>query len=110
MATVSRSAAVSASQLLGVISTAASTVTTACNVLGNAADVLNVKSQDWLDETRERTNAMRIDRTERIIDEVSFSISNRIVEREVMLDRNPKLKAAYDATVLKVTAALTPQA
>jgi hypothetical protein len=107
MATVSRSASISATQLLGVISTTASTLTTIVGVVGNAADVLNDKSMDWLAESRKRTILNAQDRDARLLDETAISISQRIIERNSMLERNADLKAVYLTTLAKLEASLT---
>lgn len=106
MATVSKSAANSAAKLFGAVTTTADAFTTAITVVGNAFDVMNVKSSDWLADTRLRSAASAEDRKVAVIDEVTFSIAQRIIEREKSFDGNPRLKAAYDSALARVEAAV----
>jgi hypothetical protein len=110
MATVTKSAADSAARLFGAITTTADAVTTMVNAAGNAFDVLNVKSNDWLSETRLRSAAMAEDRKVSVIDEVTFSIAQRICEREKTFAGNPQLKAAYDRALAQVESAVAAAA
>ncbi|WP_199097191.1 hypothetical protein [Dyella sp. ASV21] len=102
MATVTKSAAQSAALLFGAVGTTANAFTTAVTVVGNAFDVMNVKSNDWLADTRLRSAASAEDRKVAVIDEVTFSIASRIVEREKTLAGNAALKAAYDKALEQV--------
>lgn len=106
MATVTRSAADSAVKLFGTVTTAADVITTAFNAVGSAAGVINTKSADWLQETRERSAGVATDRKLAIIDEVTASIAERAIKREDWFKSNPKLKAAYDAALGQVTEAV----
>lgn len=93
--------------MFGALNTTASAFTTAVNVVGNAFDVANVKSNDWLADTRLRSAASAEDRKVAVIDEVTFSIASRIVEREKTFAGNAALKAAYDRALEQVQAAVT---
>ena len=106
MSRVSQSAAQSATQLFGSITTAANAVTTCINAAGNAFEVLNIKSSDWLADNKLKSKAMAEDRKVAVIDEVSFSIAHRMVERNKILSSNADLKAAYEAAIQKVEAAI----
>lgn len=106
MSRVTQSAAQSATQLFGSITTAANAVTTCINAAGNAFEVLNIKSSDWLADNQLKSKAMAEDRKVAVIDEVSFSIAHRMVERNKLLAQSPELKTAYEAALKKVEAAI----
>lgn len=92
---VTRNASLSASQIFGAIGAAATAVTTTCNTIGNAADVLSVKSKDWLHDTRLLSAATRVERTDSIVHDVSLRIAKRKAEVKKILDRDNDLRAAY---------------
>lgn len=106
MATVTKSAATSVTKLFGAVTTTADAITTAIGVVGNAFDVLNVKSTDWLEDTRKLSAATAEEREVAIIDDVTFAIATRLMEREKAFVGNPQLKAAYDAALVRVEAAV----
>lgn len=106
MSRLSQSAAHSATQLFGTITVTADAISTAVSSVGNAFDVLNVKSNDWLKDTKLKSAALAEERESSIVDEITFSIANRIVEREKILSQNTTLKAAYNATLARVQAAV----
>lgn len=106
MSTVANSAAQSATQLFGTITTTANAVSTMVTVVGTVFDVTNVKAQDWLNDTRIKSAAMAHDRELAIIDDIAISMGHRINERNKMLSNNPDLKAAYTASLSAVTQAV----
>jgi hypothetical protein len=106
MATATKSAAEAVTKLFGTVTVSADAVTTLVNGVGNAFSVLDVKSSDWLKETRKRSAGLNEDMEISIIDEVTASIAARVVKREESFAGNPKLKAAYDAALERVTAAV----
>lgn len=106
MSRLSQSATHAGTQLLGTVTVTADAVSTAVKVVGNSFDVLNVKSTDWLRDTKIKSAALATERESAIVDEITFSIATRIVEREKVLGSNNALKIAYDATLANVQAAV----
>jgi hypothetical protein len=106
MSTVTNSAAQSATQLFGTITTTANAVSTMVTVVGTVFDVTNVKAQDWLSDTRIKSAAMAHDRELAIVDDIAISMAHRINERTKLLNNNADLKAAYLASLAGVTAAV----
>lgn len=106
MSTITRSATVSSAQLFATVGAAATALTTGFTVIGDAADVLGVKSKDWLDDTRMRSQAMRIERMDAIVHDVALTIAQRKVEVKKILDRESDLREAYLAAQAVVLAAI----
>lgn len=106
MATATRSAAQAVTKLFDSVAVTAGVFTTAVNTVGNACDVLSIKSNDWLADTRLRSAATAEDRKVAVIDEVTFSIATRILEREKTFQGNAALKAAYDSALKQVEEAV----
>lgn len=104
MSRLSQSAAHSVTQLLGTVTVSADALSTAVRSVGNAFDVLQVKSNDWLEDTQLKSAAMKEDREAQVIDEVAFSIATRMVERAKILASNPALGQAYDQVLARVQA------
>ena len=95
-----------AAQLFSSISTAASSVATTFQVIGNASEVLAIKSQDWVNATREKSMLDAMDRTERLRDEAAFTMANRIGEHAKVLANNPALAQAYEVCLNRINAKL----
>lgn len=106
MSTVSRSAALSAAQLLGTVGTAATALTTAFSVIGDGADVMSVKSKAWLHDTRTREAAERPQRELLIANEVTINCAQRITETKKILNRDPDLLAEYTALLPQIMASI----
>lgn len=95
MATASKSAANAVINIFGTVTTAANAVTTAVTVAGNAFEVLNLKSNDWLVETREGIELNGIDRSLRLRDEAANSMATRLVERAKVMGETLSYRDAY---------------
>lgn len=106
MSTVTNSAAQSATQLFGTITTTANAVSTMVTVVGTVFDVTNVKAQDWLTDTRIKSAAMAHDRELAIVDDIAISMAHRINERTKLLNNNADLKTAYMASLAGVQQAV----
>lgn len=106
MSRVAQSAAHSAAQLFGTVTVTADAISTAVRTVGNAFDVMNVKSSDWLRDTKIKSAALAEESESAIVDEIAFSIANRMVERDKVLETNPLLKGAYAKVLDQVQAAV----
>lgn len=105
MATATKSAATAVTQLFGTITTTANVITTAVTAVGNTFDVLNVRSTDWLQETREAVELNSIDRSARLRDETAHSMATRLVERSKLMGTNViGYDKAYDASMQTIEA------
>lgn len=104
MSRLTQSAAHSATQLFGTVTVLADSVSTAVRAVGNTFDVLNTKSNDWLEDTRLKSAALKEERESSVADEVAFSIANRMVERAKILSGNAPLGKAYDEVLPRVQA------
>lgn len=104
MSRLSQSAAHSVTQLLGTVTVSADALSTAVRSVGNAFDVLNVKSTDWLEDTKIKSAALKEERESAIVDEITFAIATRHVERAKILESNKLLSQAYDQVLAKVQA------
>ena len=98
---VSRSAAVSATQLFGTITTTANAVSTGISAIGNVFDELHLRSQHRLSGVREQLALDRITQSEVIRDDAAFALATRLIERDKTLETNPLLKAGYEAAMKK---------
>lgn len=110
MSTVTRSAAISATQLFGTITTTANAVSTAVNAVGNLFDELQLRSAHRLNGVRESLALEAITQSEFIRDDAAIALGLRYIEREKQLAADPNLKAAYDKAMEVFKAKLEPAA
>lgn len=104
MSRTSQSLGQASISLLGTVTTTANSFSTAVDTVGKSFEVLNIKASDWVTDTRIKSAALAEEREDAIIDEITFSIANRAVERDKILESNPLLRAAYDKVYARVQA------
>ena len=96
---VTHSASSAATALFGTVTTTAHAFTTGVQALGNLAEELNLRSEERLHNVREDIKHDRIyTDTTRRKDHV-VRLAKNLAETEEELERNPKLKAQYDAAL-----------
>lgn len=102
MSQIANSASRAGTQLFGVITVTADSISHAVKSVGNAFEVANIHSNEWLQTTRLKASLLSVDREEKAIDEVAFAMSDRMIQREKILDANAGLRVAYDLSCKKL--------
>ena len=92
---VKQSASLTATQLLGAVGSLASTVTTAAGVLGNAAEVASLHSEDWLKKTKLEVKANAISREYYAVDNVAYNLAQSKIARNRELAKDEELHTVY---------------
>ena len=109
MSTVSKSAAISATQLFSTITTTANAISTGVSAVGNLFDELNLRSSHRLAGVRTQLEHDRITQSTLIRKEAAINLARSIHETEKALTNEPELKAAYEKALELFASKLDPQ-
>lgn len=93
-----------ASSVLSTVSTTATAVNASINALGNFAQAANIKSNAWLEEVREDTEDLSIQRRGLRDQRIASKIANEAhaIQKSI---QDPEIKKLYDAALKNLQAA-----
>lgn len=96
----------SISSVLSTVSTTASAVNAGINAVGNFAQAANIKSNAWLEEVREDTEDLSIQRRGLRDQRIASKIANEAHAIQQSI-QDPEVKKLYDAALKNLQAART---
>lgn len=105
MATVTRSAADSATKLFGSITVTADAVTTLVGAAGSAFGVLDIKAKAWLKSTREDTVDTETVRSATSSSEAARQLVTHMEELTIYLAGQPQRRSLYEEALTAITTA-----
>lgn len=93
-----------ASSVLSTVATTATAVNAGINALGNFAQAANIKSNAWLEEVREDTEDLSIQRRGLRDQRIASKIANEAHAIQQSI-QDPEIKRLYDAALQNLQAA-----